>query len=65
MEEEDGGGGGGGGGGGQYRIRRLIVRSRKASKARYRVFKSSYRFVIWQAVRQQFNQDACRGIGKL
>ena len=33
----------------QYPIRRLIVRSRKVSKARDRVLKCSYCFEIWQA----------------
>ena len=42
----------------QYTISRLIVRSRKVSKARDRVSKCLYRFEIWQVRRQQ----CCRGV---
>ena len=44
----------------QYPIRRLIVRSRKVSKARDRVLKCSYRFEIWQASRRQCCRGACQ-----
>ena len=44
----------------QYPIRRLIVRSRKVSKARDRMLKCLYRFEIWQAPRQQCCRGACQ-----
>ena len=44
----------------QYPIRRLIVRSHKVSKPRDWQFKSSHRFEIWQALRQQCCQGACQ-----
>ena len=44
----------------QYPVRRLIVRSRKDSKARDRVLKYSYRFAIWQAYWQQCHRAACQ-----
>ena len=44
----------------QYPIRRLIVRPRKASKARDRVLKCSYRFEILLALRQQCCRCACQ-----
>ena len=44
----------------QYPIRRLIVRSRKVSKARDLVLKWSYRFEIWHEPRQQCCRGACQ-----
>ena len=44
----------------QNPIRRLIVRSRKVSKARHRMSKWPYRFEIWQAHRQQCCRCACQ-----
>ena len=44
----------------QYPKRRLIVRSREVSKPRDWYFKLSYRFVIWQAHRQQCCRSACQ-----
>ena len=40
--------------------KRLIVRSREVSKPRDWYFKSSYRFEIWQAHRQQCCRSACQ-----
>ena len=44
----------------QHPIRRVIVRSRKVSKPRDWPFELSYRFVIWQALRQQYCRYACK-----
>ena len=44
----------------QYRIRRLIIRSHEVSKPWDRKFKSSHRFEIWQAHRQQCCRGACQ-----
>ena len=44
----------------QYPKRRLFVRSGEVSKPRDLYFKSSYRFEIWQAHRQQCCRSACR-----
>ena len=43
-----------------YPIRRLIVISRKASKARNLVLNCSYLFDIWQALRQQCCRVVCQ-----
>ena len=43
----------------QYPIRRIVIRSRKTSKARDREFKCSYRFQIWPAHRQHCCWGAC------
>ena len=44
----------------QYPIRRLIVRSRKVSKPRDWRNKLTYRFAIWQSLRQQCSRCACQ-----
>ena len=44
----------------QYPKRRLFVISREVSKPRDWYFKSSYRFEIWQALRQQCCRSACQ-----